>query len=92
MDGQKDGQSETNIPPQLCWPGYNEVHDNKSNPFFKKKSMDRNILGRWTNIETIAHTLIILYQVNIANIQYRITSVRNGQAIIGHPFPHQLNI
>ena len=28
----------------------------------------------------------------IVNIQYKTASVRNGQATIDHPFPHQLKI
>ena len=56
----------------------------KDIPFF-----DRNILGIWTCAETESHTIIISYQVNIASTHYRTTSVRKGQATIGHPFSHQ---
>ena len=38
--------------------------------------MNRNILGRWISAETVSHTFIISYQVIIANIQYRTTSVQ----------------
>ena len=48
-------------------------------------SVGRNILGRWTIIETVAHTLDISYKVNIGNICYRTTSAQKGHAIIGHP-------
>ena len=48
----------------------------------KRKSVDRIIIGRWTNVEAVAHTLIIPYWANIANIRYRTTSVLKGQYYI----------
>ena len=55
--------------------------------FSKRKSVTGNILGRWTIVETVAHTLNISYQVHIVNIRYKTTGTQNGQATIGHPFP-----
>ena len=48
--------------------------------------------GRLTmriNSETLSHTLITPYQVNIANIRNKTTSAVTGQTITGHPSPHQ---
>ena len=46
------------------------------------------------NAESTPHTLNITYKMkmNIVNIRYGKTCARKGQATIGHPFPHQLEI
>ena len=64
-----------------------EFHGYMSYTLFEKVHMDSNILGRWINVETISHTLIIICQRFIAIIRFRATFVRKGQATIGHPVP-----
>ena len=76
----------------LCQYDIEGVQKTSPTHFSKRKSVERNILGRWKNAEGVAHTLINLYSLNIDNIRYRTTSAQKGQATIGHPFPHQLNI
>ena len=52
--------------------------------------MDRDIIGRWTNVERLSYTLDISYQINSDSIRYKKTST-GKKAAIGHPFPHKLN-
>ena len=56
----------------LCleWtPDIKEDNNNLSNPFLNKKgSIGRDIRGRQIYAETVSHTLIISFYVNIANI------------------------
>ena len=61
--------------------------------YSKQKSVDGNILGRWISAETVFHTFVISYKVNIANIgNDDAASEWKGQAITGHHLPHQLDI
>ena len=55
-------------------------------------SVGRNIQGRWINVEIVSQTLIISYKIIIVHIRYGTTSSRKGQATIGHPWPHRLDI
>ena len=56
--------------------------------YSKWKFMDRNILARWIDLETVYHTLTISYHVINAKIWYRTTSAWKGQASIDDTFPH----
>ena len=54
--GESVAKSETLlliIPSLICQYDINGVHGNKSNRFLERKSKDRNILGRRTNVETV---------------------------------------
>ena len=53
--------------------------------YSKGMSVDKNAPGRWINAKTISHRLIISYQVIFANIRYRKTHTRMGEATIGPP-------
>ena len=44
--------------------------------YLDSKSVHKNIISRRINLEKVSHTLIISYQVNIANIHYGPTSAR----------------
>ena len=69
----------------LCKSDIQEVHGNLSNPLLernvhgrtpppppkkKKKKKKNPITGRWINVETISHTLIISCQVNTVECRY----------------------
>ena len=56
----------------------------------KSNSVDRDIPGRFINVERSPHILNIAYQTIIANIRYRTTCDWKDQATISHYFPHQL--
>ena len=59
-----------------------------SNPLFEK-----NVLGQKHPREVYnyrnSNPNIVSDYITIVNIRYRTTSVREGQATRGHPFPHQ---